>query len=404
MLFDTISDMGLWLGIGAAAFAATAVSLLLVLVVRGRQDDARRLEAALRESSDRLEETLASITSALELARVDIEQLHRLGEIGGSIDLDDVLERTLKAASSLELVDAAMIVIPDDGQPVVATIGLSDQEARAHSPSAPLDGPLHAVDVDDHDAGERRFSGGQIRGGHTLALREGTGEAIGALAVYWRDVDRELDGEHRSELEQLAATAARALENASRFREARQLADLDSLTGLHNYRFFHETLAREVARAHRYGRRLALILLDVDDLKAVNSRAGHLAGDAVLAVAAARVQGAVRGTDIAGRVGGDELAVILPESGLRDAENLYARLQGSVASQQESDAAIRLSAGIAELRRSEGEAALFERADAALYEAKRMGKGRSISSRPAHDSAPGSASRGDGRRAGGSRS
>ena len=403
MLFDTISDAGPWLGLGAAAFAVAAASVLLVLVVRGRQDDARRLEAALRESSDRLEETLASITGALDVARADIEWLRRLGEIGGSIDLDDVLERTLKAAGSLEIVDAAMIVVPDDGQPVVATMGLSDEEARAHSPSEPLDSPLHAVDVDDRDPGERRFSDGEIRGGRTLTLREETGEGIGALALFWRDVDRELDEEHHSELEQLAAAAARAIGNACRFREARQLADVDSLTGLHNYRFFHETLAREVARAHRYGRRLALILLDVDDFKAVNDRAGHLAGDAVLAVAAARVQSAVRGTDIAGRVGGDELAVILPESGLHDAENLYARLQDSVASQRESDADIRLSAGIAELGPREGEAAFFERADAALYEAKRMGKGRSISSGAAH-SAAGPASRGDGRRSLGSRS
>ena len=92
------------------------------------------------------------------------------------------------------------------------------------------------------------------------------------------------------ELEELALRAGPAIENARRFREARQLADLDALTGLHNRRYFHETLAREVARAHRYNRQLALIIFDLDDFKAINDRIGHLAGDAVLAEAAERVR------------------------------------------------------------------------------------------------------------------
>ena len=91
-------------------------------------------------------------------------------------------------------------------------------------------------------------------------------------------------------LEELASRAGPAIENARRFREARQLADLDALTGLHNRRYFHETLEREVARAQRYERRLALIVFDLDDFKAINDRIGHLAGDAVLAEAAERVR------------------------------------------------------------------------------------------------------------------
>ena len=76
----------------------------------------------------------------------------------------------------------------------------------------------------------------------------------------------------------LALRAGPAIDNARRFREARQLADLDALTGLHNRRYFHETLQREVARAHRYSRNLALVVFDLDDFKAINDRIGHLAG------------------------------------------------------------------------------------------------------------------------------
>src|SRR5207253_8367861 len=124
------------------------------------------------------------------------------------------------------------------------------------------------------------------------------------------------------ELEDLARRAGPAIENARRFREARQLADLDALTGLHNRRYFHETLAREVSRAQRYNRRLALLALDLDNLKAINDRLGHLAGDGVLAEVANRIRDVVRSADIACRVGGDEVAVILPESAMADAKQL----------------------------------------------------------------------------------
>jgi diguanylate cyclase (GGDEF)-like protein len=77
-----------------------------------------------------------------------------------------------------------------------------------------------------------------------------------------------------------------------------------------------------VCTAGRYERRLALIVVDIDDFKAINDRIGHLAGDSVLAVVAERLRSAVRRADVPCRVGGDEFAVILPEATLRDAEQL----------------------------------------------------------------------------------
>jgi diguanylate cyclase (GGDEF)-like protein len=133
------------------------------------------------------------------------------------------------------------------------------------------------------------------------------------------------------QLEDLASRAGPAIDNARRFREARQLADMDALTGLHNRRYFHETLSREVARANRYERELALMVLDLDDFKSINDRIGHLAGDGVLAEAAERLRDVVRSADVACRVGGDEFAIILPESTVADADGLYRRLQSAMA-------------------------------------------------------------------------
>src|SRR5207247_7558378 len=104
-----------------------------------------------------------------------------------------------------------------------------------------------------------------------------------------RERSRDLAEEIGQEIEAVARRAGPAIENALRFREARRLADLGALTGLHNRRYFHEILAREVARAHRYDRRLGLVIVDLDDFKGINERIGHLAGDSVLAEPASRL-------------------------------------------------------------------------------------------------------------------
>ncbi len=173
-------------------------------------------------------------------------------------------------------------------------------------------------------------------------------------------------------------SAIPAIENARRYGEARKQAETDALTGLYNQRYFHETLRREVLRAQRYERNLALILFDVDDFKSINDQVGHLAGDRVLAQAADRLREAVRSVDVACRIGGDEFAVILPESSAVDAEQLYRRVQSSMRGTAlgADDERLRLSAGIAEIQHGDTAAGLFERADGALYRAKDLGKDR----------------------------
>src|SRR5204863_1027660 len=124
-----------------------------------------------------------------------------------------------------------------------------------------------------------------------------------------------------------------------------------------------------------YDRQLALVVLDLDDFKAINDRIGHLTGDAVIAESAERVRDVVRTADIACRVGGDEFAVILPESALTDADQLYRRIQAAVSARPIAQVGkLHLSAGVAELRSDDDAAALFERADEALYRAKNAGK------------------------------
>jgi diguanylate cyclase (GGDEF)-like protein len=383
LLSDSATWVAVGVAIGAASLALVAAVIVLLVVVRGRRSSYAAVEQLLRESLERTESLHGDLAGALEQARAETLRARELGEICATIDLDHVLTRTLEVAGTLTTVDAGMIRLPapDGGDALFATIGMSTDEAEREPVAGPPGGqPARAVRIAyayTHD--EIRDESDLIRGGVSIPLRDSEGEPIGTLAVFWRGEERDATDEDVAALEELAARAGPAIENARRFREARQLADLDALTALHNRRYFHETLVRECARAHRYDRQLALVIFDIDDFKAINDRIGHLAGDSVLAGVADRLQSVVRSADIACRVGGDEFAVILPESDLSDAEQLYRRVQFAVGARPIGPfERIHLSAGIAQLRTDDDAEAFFERADEALYHAKEAGKGQFI--------------------------
>jgi diguanylate cyclase (GGDEF)-like protein len=305
-----------------------------------------------------------------------------LVEVAGSIDVDEVMARTLEAAKGLTGADAALAMLadPSGGKPVVATLGLAVEEGERLAVTGTVGGvesPAIALSYTYTDR-EREESDSLVHGGVAVPLAAGD-EPVGYLAVFTRSAGKRFGEAEKRELELLGGHAGPALENARRFREARRLADLDALTGLHNRRFFHETLGREVARAHRYSRSLALIVFDLDDFKEINDRIGHLTGDSVLAEVAERVRSVVRSADIACRVGGDEFAVILPEASLDDADQLYRRIQHAVSARPIVKAGqLRVSAGVAELQPEDDATQLFQHADDALYRAKNAGKGRVV--------------------------
>lgn len=371
------------LSVGISA-AVSVVLLLLVFAGRrlGRRAEGEteeRIAGIVEELSARMDSMGRELSDALERTREESRRTRALGEIAGSIDLDEVLNRTLDAAGALPGVDAALIsVLGPDDEPVTAAVGLSPEEAEEHALGAPPAGRrIRSMTIAYHH--EREPDPGELPPivSGLAAPIHGELETLGLLSVFSRAPRHAFGEDELRELDALALRSGPAIDNARRFREARHLADLDALTGLHNRRYFHETLAREVARAQRYTRRLALIVFDLDDFKAINDRIGHLAGDAVLAEVAERVRDVVRSADIACRVGGDEFAVILPESTLADAEQLYRRLLAAVSTRPITHAGqLLLSAGIAELRPQDDSVSFFQRADDALYRAKEGGKGR----------------------------
>jgi diguanylate cyclase (GGDEF)-like protein len=301
-------------------------------------------------------------------------------ELAASLDPADVLDRTLDAAVSLPGVDAALVVLgTDPDQRTAAGTGLSEEEISRISFQMPAHPDLASIAVayhyrlDDVEASSRL-----PRTALTLALRS-NGDTVGSLAAISRSSEAPLPPATVEALDALARRAGPAIANARRFAEAREQAELDSLTGLHNRRLFYEFLGREIARAQRYERFVSLIVIDLDDFKRINDRIGHLGGDAVLAEVAQRIRGVVRSTDIPCRVGGDEFAVILPESSREDAELLADRIGVAIRSQKiEKVGVLKISAGVAELRQDDTAAELFKRADHALYRAKHAGKARTV--------------------------
>ena len=372
--------IGVCVGLGALVLL-----LFGLLIARRRKSSSaeERVAEVVASLNSRMDELGRELQGALERAEEEGRRSRIFGQLAGTIDLDEVLSRTLEAAGALRGADAALVLLPDPaaGKPVVATLGLSVEEAERHAVTGPPDGRLARSITMSYTYPEREREAGEnavIHAGLAVPMPGDSG-SMGYLTIFTRERGREFGEEDVRELEALATHAGPAIENARRFREARQLADLDALTGLHNRRFFHETLAREAARAHRYDRKLALVLFDLDDFKEINDKIGHLAGDSVLAEAAGRMRSVVRSADIACRVGGDEFAVVLPESSLQDADQLYRRIQNAVSARPIGEVGkVFLSAGVAELRPEDDAVTFFERSDHALYRAKNAGKGRVV--------------------------
>jgi diguanylate cyclase (GGDEF)-like protein len=365
------------LSIGLAVALGVCALVALELFRRLRRRNSRHVEeqvaATVETLETRLDELAQELGSAVKKAEEEAERNRFLGHIAATIDLDDAIGSTLQAAAALPNVDAAVVELDPDGdedERLLGSIGLADDDAGTvrifagppdHREARAIE--LSYLYAEEHAAGALHEAVG-------VPLVGRTGR-IGWIGILSRDPDVRFGEDELRRLEELAERVAPAIENSRRFREARQLADLDSLTGLHNRRYFYETLGREVDRAQRYQRLLALVIIDVDGFKEINDRIGHLAGDAVLAEIADRIRQVVRSADIPCRVGGDEFAVIVPEVEVGQAQALVGRIQRAVSSQPIARAGrVRVSAGIADLQPNDSPTTLFERGDESLYAAK----------------------------------
>lgn len=178
-----------------------------------------------------------------------------------------------------------------------------------------------------------------------------------------------------AELEDLRIEVGRL---KARLSQAEDLADRDALTPLLNRRAFVRELARARTFAERYGVPASLVYFDLDGFKAINDRHGHAAGDAVLKAVAERLATNVRDSDVVGRMGGDEFALILVQADQATAEAKAAALAEAIERDPlplgGADAEIRVSYGVRQIAADSDVEALVSEADAAMFAAKRLRK------------------------------
>jgi diguanylate cyclase (GGDEF)-like protein len=376
----------------------------------GRADEAQVLTAEFSSdvvpSVEAMDEETAFLGSVLRIQGREAQAVAAREHLARVLDALRRMPRELEpgpvaralAASAAELAGgtgAAVVSWRDDGGRVLVVLGedggpspgstvsalesevalaVRNESAIVRESRKPGAGGLPVV-----SRGERWHAEPTSLAAYPLRDQHGT---VGALVV-WDSSRPRLDPDGRGVLEAILPYAAFQLRHALSFGELRQHADLDSLTGLANRRTFEERLRSECARALRYQRPLALLLLDLDHFKEINDSHGHSAGDAVLSAVGQLVRATVRDADVPARFGGEELAVLMPETGLPEALDVAERLRRLIAGRSirvgGSAITVRASAGVSAFPACVAEPeALILSADEALYAAKAAGRNQVV--------------------------
>jgi len=390
--------------LGDAAARIAEGDLDTTIEVRSR-DEVGRLAMTFNDMTDELR----SYVRALEASRDELQSgLSRLGDtLSGTHDLERILTVVLETAMASTRAQAGMVLMLEPARdelvlkvarglgerPVPADLrlglgqGVTGRVART--------GDV-AVGQIGEGAGQLRPAPGEPIAGSVIAVPlKSSGTVIGVLDLFDRLDAEGFDDRDLATIRTFAGQATVAIDNVLLHEEAQRLSITDDLTGLWNYRYFTMTVGKEIERSARFGRPLALLMLDLDRFKSVNDSYGHQRGDAVLVEIAARIKGQVRDVDTVARYGGEEIVVILPETDEAGAAQAAERICDAVrrrpfGDQDAGDIDVTVSVGAAVFpTHGASSSTLLRRADEALYEAKDAGRDtwRLASAAPAEKSA-----------------
>ncbi len=347
----------------------------------------------------RLIEEREAAVRALKQRNRNLALLNLVGQaLTATLDLQQVIEKLLQAATEiLETEDGSVWLWDDEEEGALICEAVSHHSQYRNIIKARLcPGKGIAGWVAEQQKGiivnnvqdDERFAShiDELGGGLTRQLiavpLRARDRVLGVLEVV-NKVSGEFDINDLTLIETLAASAAIAIDNAQLFAKVQHMATTDELTGLRNRRSFFAMSGHEFERAKRYDHPISAIMLDIDHFKKVNDTYGHAVGDEVLRVVAQRTQQQVREFDIAGRYGGEEFAIILPQTELYDATQVAKRLHQSVAEHpiKIKDGHIKVTVSLGVAQSSEMTPTLdrlLDQADQALFIAKNAGRNRVV--------------------------
>lgn len=204
------------------------------------------------------------------------------------------------------------------------------------------------------------------------------GRVVGVLNLADRMDGGPFDHESIALIELFSHLVGASIGNIKLFEKIQHQAATDGLTGLANHRAFYEVLEKELWRSRRYGGFISLIMVDIDNLKQINDTYGHRAGDMVIREVSKRLNECIRQIDIAARYGGDEFAVILPNTSQQEAAVVAERMVNSVAGSpivwDKEHLEVSISVGVGQCDSTTSPEDITNRSDQALYTAKQAGK------------------------------
>ena len=225
---------------------------------------------------------------------------------------------------------------------------------------------------------QRAFSGNYKTNNCAIVPLVCQDRVVGILNLADKTEGDSFDCEDIALIELFSQLVGASIGNIKLFEKIQRQATTDGLTGLANHKTFYEILEKELWRSRRYGGQISLIMVDVDNLKKINDAYGHRAGDKVIREISRKVKECIRQIDTAARYGGDEFAVILPNTSLTDATVVAERMVGAVAHSpttwKKEQIALSISVGLGQYDADTNPEDITSRSDQALYTAKQAGK------------------------------
>jgi diguanylate cyclase (GGDEF)-like protein len=261
----------------------------------------------------------------------------------------------------------------------------------SQNPPSPMVMAVHSKDmllIDDIEThakpfirkSQRRFATNYKSNSCIIAPLLCQGRVEGVLNLADKIDSNHFNGEDVAIIELFRQLLGASIGNIKLFEKIQRQAQTDGLTGLFNHRTFYEILEKELRRSQRYGGLISLIMIDVDNLKKINDNLGHRAGDLAIKTISRRITECIRTVDTAARYGGDEFAVILPNTMLADAAVVAERMVQTVANThidwENEKITLSISAGVGQYDGSFCPDNAAKHSDEALYAAKQSGKGR----------------------------